>query len=99
MIDKKNRDEIDKKILKKLDHISERINGITLAEYTEMLESPYRMILINFISGLARGLGIAVGATFLGAIFLFILFRIGQYNLPVIGKIIAHLIKIVQTYL
>lgn len=97
-MDEKNKDDINK-VLEKLDDISRRIQGITLAEYAEMIDSPKRMIWINFVAGLARGLGIAIGATLLAAIFLFILLRLGELNLPLIGKYIARLIKIVQTYL
>ena len=89
----------ENKILKKLDNINEKIQGITLAEYVEMLKSPGRMIWINFVAGLARGLGIAIGATVLGAVFLIILIKIGQLNLPVIGKFIARIIKVVEAYL
>ncbi|MGM0436860.1 MAG: DUF5665 domain-containing protein [Bacillota bacterium] len=91
--------ETESKILKKLDKLNEKIQGITLAEYTEMLKSPKRMIWVNFLAGLARGLGIAVGATVLGALFLIILFKLGQLNLPVIGQFIARIIKIVEMYL
>lgn len=91
--------ETESKILKKLDKLNEKIQGITLAEYTEMLKSPKRMIWVNFLAGLARGLGIAVGATVLGALFLIILFKVGQLNLPVIGQFIARIIKIVEMYL
>lgn len=87
------------KIMQKLDELSRRIQGMSIAEYIEMIRSPGRMIMINFIAGLARGFGFAVGATFLGALFLLILFRLGQLNLPLIGKYIARIIKIVQTYL
>ena len=94
-----NNKELNKKILNKLDKLSQRMNGITLAEYVEMVKSPKRMIIINFLAGLARGLGIAVGATVLGAIFLLVLFRMAQLNLPVIGEFIARLVRVVQTYL
>ncbi len=96
---KKSRDDITNKIMERLDKISDHIHGITMAEYHEMIKSPHRMILVNFVAGLARGLGIAVGATFLGGIFLVVLFRVGQLNLPLIGEFIARVIKIVQTYL
>jgi hypothetical protein len=94
-----NRNNLDNKLLKKMDEISEKMQGLTVAEYKEMIESPWRMILINFISGLARGLGIAIGATVLGAVFLIILIRIAKLNLPVIGQFIARIVKIVETYL
>ena len=95
MVDKNH----ENKILEKLDNINERIQGITLAEYVEMIRSPKKMILINFLAGLARGFGIAIGATVLAAIFFIILIKIGQLNLPVIGKFIARIIKVVEAYL
>ncbi len=70
-----------------------------LAEYVDLLENPYKLIYINFISGIARGLGIAVGFAILGAIIVLILQRLAVLNLPVIGDFIADLVKIVQVQL
>ncbi len=98
---KKNNDnkELNKKILNKLEELSDKVQGRTIAEYVEMIRSPRRMIVINFIAGLARGFGIAIGATLLAAMFLFILFRLAQLNLPVIGRFIAELVVIVNSFL
>jgi hypothetical protein len=87
------------RILQKLEELSDRIQRIKNAEYSELVRSPGRMLMINFISGLARGLGIAIGATVLGAIFLIILFRLAQTNIPLIAEFVARIIKIVETYL
>ena len=84
------------KIMERLDELSKRIQGNTIAEYVEMVRSPRRMIVINFLAGLARGLGFAVGATLLGAIFLFFLYRLANLNLPVIGEFIARVVRIVE---
>ena len=86
-------------IMKKLEEISERIQVLNLAEYIEMFRSPRRMLVINFVSGLARGLGIAIGATVLGAIFLIILLDLAESNIPLIAEFVARIIKIVETYL
>lgn len=91
--------KFEEKVMEKLEEISRRTQENTIAEYVEMIRSPRRMIFINFVSGLARGLGIAVGATILGAIILIVLFRLGRMNIPVIGRFIARIVKIVQTYL
>lgn len=64
-----------------------------------MIKSLGKMNWINFVAGLARGLGIAIGATVLGVVFIIILLRIGQLNLPVIGKFIFRIIKVVEAYL
>ena len=70
-----------------------------LAEYVDLLENPYKLLYINFISGIARGLGIAVGFAILGAVIVLILQRLAVLNLPVIGDFIADLVKIVQAQL
>ena len=70
-----------------------------LAEYVDLLENPYRLLYVNFISGIARGLGIAIGFAILGAIIVLVLQRLAVLNLPVIGDFIADLVKIVQAQL
>lgn len=92
---KEEKDEI----MEKLEELSERIQRINVAEYIELVRSPRRMLFLNFISGLARGLGIAIGATVLGAIFLIVLLRIAQSNIPLIAEFVAKIIKIVESYL
>ncbi|MGM0471259.1 MAG: DUF5665 domain-containing protein [Bacillota bacterium] len=67
-----------------------------IAEYIETVRSPKRMIYVNFLAGLARGLGVVIGATLLGAIFLSILFKAADLNLPLIGEYIARLVNIVK---
>ncbi|MEJ6950917.1 DUF5665 domain-containing protein [Natronospora cellulosivora (SeqCode)] len=93
-------EENDKKeIMNKLEELLERMEGIRISEYIELVRSPKRMLFINFLSGLARGLGFAIGATVLGAVFLIVLLNIAQMNIPVIAEFVARIIKIVETYL
>jgi len=54
-----------------------------------------RQLAISFMSGLARGMGMAVGFTLLGAILVVILQRLGRLNLPVIGGFLAEVTRIV----
>lgn len=79
----------------KLAQVLEKMN---LAEYISYLNSPRRLLLINFASGLIRGLGVALGATILAGIALIILRRLVFLNLPVIGGVIAELVKIVNAH-
>jgi hypothetical protein len=92
-------EENKNEILNKLDEISKHIQKINIIEYIELVRSPRRMLLINFVSGLARGFGVAIGATILGAIFLIFLLKLAQLNLPIIGEFLAKIVKIVETYL
>jgi len=91
--------EDKEEILKKLEELADKIQDINIAEYIELVRSPKKMLFINFISGLARGLGIAIGATVLGAVFLIILLNLAQSNIPLIAEFVAKIIKIVETYL
>ena len=70
-----------------------------LAEYMELLERPWRLMYINFIAGIARGFGIAIGFTILGAIVVYFLRRVLMANLPGIGKFIAEIVRIVNLHL
>ncbi|MHB9094685.1 MAG: DUF5665 domain-containing protein [Eubacteriales bacterium] len=70
-----------------------------LAEYVELLNRPARLFYINFLAGLARGLGMAVGFTILGALLIYSLRQLQVLNLPVIGGLIAEIVRIVQTNL
>lgn len=71
----------------------ERMN---VAQYVELLQRPGRLMYLNFLAGLARGLGIALGFSALGGLFVIVLQRIVVLNLPVIGAWIAELVTIIQ---
>ncbi|KHO62726.1 membrane protein [Thermoanaerobacter sp. YS13] len=83
-------------IKKQLDQMSEMMEKMKIADYVELMQSPYRLLWLNFIGGVARGFGIAVGFTILGAIVLYILQKLVVLNLPLIGSIIADIVKIVN---
>lgn len=91
---------------KLLEALEERVRELAinmekmkLAEYVDLLENPHKLLYINFISGIARGLGIAVGFAILGAIIVLVLQRLVALNLPLIGDFIADLVRIVQMQL
>ncbi|MDA8234307.1 MAG: DUF5665 domain-containing protein [Clostridia bacterium] len=83
----------------KLEELGLAMEKMKLAEYVELLNRPVRLLYINFIAGVARGLGMAVGFALLGALAIYLLKRLAILNLPVIGDFIAQLVRIVQTQL
>ncbi len=85
-------DSIDKKVEK----ISREIEGMKIAEYVEMIEHPKRMLWVNFLGGIVRGVGMAIGFTILGAVLLYLLREAVKLNLPLIGQFIAEVVRIVQ---
>ena len=81
---------------KRMEDILSALERLQLAEYLRYLDDRKRMLRTQFLSGMARGLGMAVGFTVLGAIFVLLLNRLAQRNLPVIGDFLAQIVSIVQ---
>ncbi len=76
--------------------LAETLEKMRLAEYIAYLNSPGRLLWFNFLVGLLRGLGTALGAGLLAGVAYFMLKRIVVLNLPVIGGFIAELSKYVH---
>jgi len=86
-------------LVDKMEELGLAMEKMKLAEYVELLNRPLRLLYINFIAGLARGVGMAVGFAILGALIIYILRKLAILNLPVIGDFIAQLVRIVQVQL
>lgn len=56
-------------------------------------------LLADLASGAARGVGFSIGFTVLGALLLYVLQSIALANLPIIGKFLAELVRIVESNL
>lgn len=88
--------ENDKEIYKKIEDIAIKLEKTKIAEYVDIMNNKWRLIYINFIAGLARGFGMAIGFTILGALTLYMMQRMITWNLPLIGDFIAEIVKIVR---
>lgn len=69
-----------------------------LAEYAMYMEKPWRLLGMNFLIGLARGLGTTIGLALVLALLVFIAQEIISANLPGISKWLADLLGLVQSY-
>lgn len=79
-----------------LEKLVHHLESLRIAEYMDLLERPVKLILINFIAGVARGLGIAIGATVIFAVLLNFLHQLILLNVPGIGGFIAEIVHIVE---
>ena len=79
-----------------IEKLSRKIDNIRVAEYIEMVSNPKRLIFLNFVTGLTRGLGMGIGFTVLAGIVLYLMR--GWVNLPIVGRLIAELLDIIDTY-
>jgi hypothetical protein len=82
-----------------LQNLAAKFDRSYLAEYVSLMQRPFRLMFINFLAGLARGFGIAVGLTIVASLFIIFLTYLANLNLPVIGNYIAQLVRIVNQQL
>ncbi|HHU63845.1 MAG TPA: hypothetical protein GXZ32_06555 [Clostridiales bacterium] len=92
------KESIDK-LKNRVQLLADALDKMRLAEYVEYLNNTKRMLIVNFIGGLFRGFGMAIGFTLLGAVVIYILRRLVMMNLPIIGDFIAEIVKLVQRHL
>ncbi|WP_110943114.1 DUF5665 domain-containing protein [Inediibacterium massiliense] len=89
----------DKRLMKfekNIEKLATDLEKTKICEYVNIMNDSKRLLYINFIAGLARGLGTAIGLTILAAVFFYMLKS--TVDLPLIGKYIAQLIKIIENY-
>jgi hypothetical protein len=86
-------------LTEKIERLSVAMEKMRLAEYVYLLEHPWRLMYINLIAGIARGVGIAIGFTILGAVLVYVLRNLVAANLPGIGRFIAEVVRMVELHL
>ncbi|HPQ03570.1 MAG TPA: DUF5665 domain-containing protein [Bacillota bacterium] len=83
-------------LMSQIMQLSRRLEDSSVAEYVEFMRNPRRVIWSNFLAGMARGFGIAIVASVLTALFLYALSVVISLNIPIIGNLIAKIVKIVK---
>ena len=86
-------------IIKRLEALATRYELLHLDAFLRYSADWKQRLLHDFFSGIARGVGLSIGFTLLGALILYLLRNAALANLPVIGKFLAELVRIVETYL
>jgi len=79
--------------------ISDSLERSKIAEYVDLMNKPGRLIYLNLLGGVSRGIGLAIGFTLLGALVIYLLTRSFILNLPIIGNFLGELVWIIQQYL
>ena len=83
-------------LAKKMEEHLQRLERLRLAEYIAYVDDRRRLMHSHFLAGLARGVGVAIGFTVLGAVLVIILRRLAEQNLPLIGDFLAQIVTVVQ---
>lgn len=91
--------ESSRLMAKRMEEHLRALERLQLADYLRYVQDTRRLMRTQFVSGLFRGMGMAVGFTILGAVLVMLLQALAQRNLPVIGDFLAQLVAIVQSRL
>lgn len=99
MPDTSDRDALLELLRLRVEQMALNIEKMKIAEYVELLGNPWRLMYVNFLAGVARGIGAAVGWALLATALLAVLRALVLANLPLIGGLIADLVELVQNQL
>lgn len=86
----------EEKTVNSLEKLANRLESMQIARYLEVLEKPRKLIVTNFIAGVARGLGFAIGTTIIFAIVIEVLRRIILLNIPLLSNYLIDVIRMIE---
>ena len=66
----------------------QRLDNAGLTEYVKLSQKTGKILWLNFLSGIARGLGFSIGATLVLAVVYKILARIISMNIPYLTELL-----------
>ena len=91
-----NEDEKQNRLIRQIDRWIDAMERLRLADYVRYVDDRKRMFWSSFWGGVARGVGMAVGFTILGALLVLLLQDLARRNLPLIGDALAQIVRVVQ---
>jgi hypothetical protein len=83
-------------IAREVDRIVKLVERLNLGDYVGLLQRPGRLLWLNFLAGLARGLGGILGATLLVSLILWIAHWIILTNLPGVSQFLTKFVHLLQ---
>lgn len=80
-----------------LEKVADRLERMRVGEYLNNLNKTSRLIWLNFVSGIARGVGLTLGATLVIAIIFKIITALISLNVPYLSDAMQELQDTLQT--
>ena len=82
--------------IEQVERLTRHLEALRIADYIELLEKPWKLITTNFIAGIARGLGFALGTTIIFALVVEGLRRMIMINIPIINDYLIEIFKLID---
>src|ERR1700694_2674635 len=83
-------------LAREIDRIAKIVERMNLGDYVGLLQKPGRLLWINFLAGLARGLGTILGATVLVSLIVALAQWIIASHLPGIGRFLEDFLQLLK---
>ena len=74
----------------------QRLDNAGLTEYVKLSQKTGRILWLNFLSGIARGLGFSIGASLVLAVVYKILARIISMNIPYLTDLLQQVMNMAK---
>ena len=74
----------------------QRLDNAGLTEYVKLSQKTSKILWLNFLSGIARGLGFSIGATLVLAVVYKILARIISMNIPYLTELLQQVMNMAK---
>ena len=74
----------------------QRLDNAGLTEYVKLSQKTGRILWLNFLSGIARGLGFSIGASLVLAVLYKILARIINMNIPYLTELLQQIMNMAK---
>ena len=74
----------------------QRLDNAGLTEYVKLSQKTGRILWLNFLSGMARGLGFSIGATLVLTVVYKILARVISMNIPYLTELLQQVMSIAK---
>jgi len=85
------------KQIQQLDALAARLENSGVAEYVQLSLRTGKILWLNFISGIARGLGFTIGASIVLAAIYKIISYIISMNIPYLTELLKQVAEIVKS--
>ena len=86
----------NKKNEEKINRLDQKLLNDNIKDIMILIGNKRDIFIRNFLAGISRGIGIAIGFTILGAMVILFFQKIVVLNLPVIGEYISDIAEIVE---
>ena len=87
---------MDKEMVDQIDKLARRLENSGVADYVKLSQNTPKILWLNFLSGIARGLGFTVGTAVVLAILYKIISGLIEMNIPYLKEMLMQFMDIIK---